>query len=269
MSAPAPPPIASRENPRFRALLALATHGRARREAGVALIDGVHLCEAWWRAGRTLRRIVVTPQALADAEVAALFQRLPRRLRDEALCLSEARFRELGELGHGVGLLAEIDLPRASLPAAVDADALYLDRVQDPGNAGTLLRTAAAAGVGRVFAAPGTAQLWSPKVLRAAMGAHLALELHEGIDWDVLAPRLRIGVRAAVLEGAASLWAADLRSPALWAFGHEGQGLDDRVLADDRVQRLCIPMAAGVESLNVAAAAAVALFEQRRQRGAG
>lgn len=268
MTSAPPPPIASRDNPRFREVLALATHARTRREAGVALIDGVHLCDAWCRAGRMPRRLVVTPSALADPEVAALLSRLPRRLREEALCLTEARFRDLGELGHGVGLVAEVEVPRRPLPAEVEADALYLDRVQDPGNAGALLRTAAAAGIGRVFAAPGTAQLWSPKVLRGAMGAHLLLDLHEGVDWDALAPRLRIPVRAAVVGAAEPLWQADLRAPALWAFGHEGQGLDARVLADARVQRLGIPMAEGVESLNVAAAAAVALFEQRRQRAA-
>jgi TrmH family RNA methyltransferase len=117
-----------------------------------------------------------------------------------------------------------------------------------------------------VLTAPGTAWCWSPKVLRAGMGAHFALSIHEAVPWSAVRARLRvepIGTRATRAD---SLFGADLRAPSLWLLGNEGEGLSAEIAAD--VSRwLRIPQARGVESLNVAAAAAVCLFEQRRQRG--
>ena len=130
----------------------------------------------------------------------------------------------------------------------------------------TLLLTCAAAGVKTVFTAPSTAWCWSPKVLRAGMGAHFHLCIHEAVPWPDVRQRLRIpaiGTRASQAE---SLYRSELRAPCLWLFGSEGDGICAQVAADtDRWVR--IPQAAGVESLNVAAAGALCLFEQRRQRG--
>jgi TrmH family RNA methyltransferase len=148
---------------------------------------------------------------------------------------------------------------------ALDSDIVYLDGVQDPGNVGTLLRTAAAAGITTVIAGPATAFVWSPRVLRAAMGAHFALHLSD--DTPLTEVRQRFGGEVLAADPAGDdLYAADWgRGRTLWIFGSEGQGLSaDARAAASRCLR--IPLAAGVESLNVAAAAAVCLFEQRRRR---
>jgi TrmH family RNA methyltransferase len=164
------------------------------------------------------------------------------------------------------GLLAIIDLPQSAAPAPLTDSVVVLDAVQDPGNLGTILRTAAAAGIGRVLLGAGCAQAWSPRVLRAGMGAHFVLAIEDGID---ACARLQgypgRCLATALGEGACSLHALDLRGPVAWLFGAEGQGLSPALLARAD-QRVIIPMAAGVESLNVGAAVAVCLFEQARQQ---
>ena len=151
--------------------------------------------------------------------------------------------------------------------ARLDTDAVILDRVQDPGNVGAILRTAAAAGVTRVLTTPGTAWCWAPKVLRAAMGAHFALAIHESHAWEALLPLLRVPLAGTLAHGGGSLFDQDLVAACAWVFGSEGDGLD-AAIAQRLDWRVTIPQARTVESLNVAAAAAICLFEQRRQRGA-
>jgi TrmH family RNA methyltransferase len=138
--------------------------------------------------------------------------------------------------------------------------------VQDPGNAGTLLRTAAAAGVRYVAASTGTAFLWAPKVLRAAMGAHFAVSIFEDVSPEALVAAFR-GERLAAdaVDGEPLFTAAWGAGPTVWMFGSEGRGLS-RAASVLAQRRLRIPVDAAVESLNVAAAAAVCLFEQRRRR---
>jgi TrmH family RNA methyltransferase len=144
--------------------------------------------------------------------------------------------------------------------------AVVLDRLQDAGNVGTILRSAAALGATQVVALKGTAALWSPKVLRAAMGAHLALHLVEGAEAEALAA-LEVPLLAASAHAEAMLPEAALPWPCAWVLGHEGQGLEPALEARCDL-RLRIPQPGGEESLNVAAAAAICLYESARQRSA-
>ena len=253
--------IVSRDNPTFRALAALAESARARRRLGLSLLEGVHLCEAWLDRFGEPRRAVVTESALAHPEVAALVA----RLAGASILLAEPLFRALSSVEHGVGLAFVVKTPAFDVPEVVEEDAVYLDRLQDPGNVGTILRTCAAVGVRRVFTAPETVWCWSPKVLRAGMGAHFHLAIHEAVPWPTLAPRVRARIRATTVIGAVDLYAADLREPSLWMFGREGDGLAAALLADVAT-RVSIPQAPAVESLNVGVAAAICLYEQFRQR---
>jgi TrmH family RNA methyltransferase len=154
------------------------------------------------------------------------------------------------------------------LPGRAQRDMLYLDGVQDPGNVGTLLRTAAAAGIRDVLAGPGTAALWAPKTLRAGQGAQFRLRLHEQVAAGSLPGLLAgewIGTDAG---GGEPLWSIALPAgPVGWIFGGEGAGLSAAARAVCR-RRVSIPIDAAVESLNVAAAAAVCLFERRRRLAA-
>ena len=155
-----------------------------------------------------------------------------------------------------------LNLPEAP---AIDPDSatVVLDRVQDAGNVGSILRSAAAFGVGQVLALQGTAGLWSPKVLRAGMGAHFGLRLVEGLVPDDLAA-LRVPLVGTSLATDQTLHSARLPQPCAWVLGHEGQGVAPDLLARC-AQVLRIPQPGGEESLNVAAAAAVCLYESLRR----
>jgi TrmH family RNA methyltransferase len=137
--------------------------------------------------------------------------------------------------------------------------------VQDPGNVGSILRTAAAFGVPQVLALKGTVALWSPKVLRAGMGAHFGLRLIEGLEADAL-QALRVPLVATSSHAGELLPAARLPQPCAWVMGHEGQGVAEALLVRCALQ-VRIPQPGGEESLNVAAAAAVCLYESARRGG--
>ena len=183
------------------------------------------------------------------------------------LVLDDRLFDQLDIMPSPSPLLAVVETPRPARPASgSEHDLVILDRIQDPGNVGTILRTAAAAGIHTVLTTAGTAACWAPKVLRAGMGGHFVLEIHENIPLDQLKAQVgALPLAGTVLQDGQSLYATDLRQPLAWVFGNEGEGIDPELQAQLGC-RLTIPQDPGVESLNVAASAAVCLFEQRRQR---
>lgn len=257
-----PERIDSRDNPRLRHLVEIASSARARRASGECVLEGIHPCAEYLRTLGPPKAVALTQTAMDNPEVAPL---LPRGLRP--LLLGERLFGAISQMAHPVGIAYLIDVPRPAIPSLLDTDCVYLDALQDPGNVGTVLRTCAAVGIGRVFCAPGTAACWSPKVLRAAMGAHFALKLHEQIDWRDLPVRGGMVARATLVGAHRSLYQQDLTAPTLWVFGNEGAGISASIDVDPE-DAVAIPQCSGVESLNVAAAAAVCLYEQYRQRQA-
>ncbi|MDO5057262.1 MAG: RNA methyltransferase [Lautropia sp.] len=273
---PTPVGISSAANPRLRQLRGLLESARERRRQGQTVLDGWHLLEAWLHQGGAVQQLVLprrtwlrldTPPLMADRSEASSRAALDGLATSRWLVLDDALFDALDILPSPVPVLALVDAPAPALPAQLDAhrDVVILDRVQDPGNVGAIIRTAAAAGIRTLLTTPGTAACWSPKVLRAGMGGHFVLAIHEGIVPADLPALLRQPLAGTVLDGGQSLHAQDLRVPLAWVFGNEGEGIDPALQARLGL-RLTIPQAAGVESLNVAAAAAVCLFEQRRQR---
>jgi len=255
--------IVSAENPMFRRWLRIAGHPRAMRSAGQTLAEGIHLAQAALAAGAAVDAAIVRRGA-AHAEVQGLLDALPAALpRFE---LAATLYDRIAPVEAGAGLLLLLPIPPVPAPMRHRVDLVYLDGVQDPGNAGTLIRTAAAAGIQHVLASETTAALWAPKVLRAAMGAHFRIHLHEHVPPATLPSLLEGRWISAVAHGAPSLWQQDLGPGAVgWIFGGEGSGPSAQALAVSALQ-LCIPASAAVESLNVAAAAAVCLFERARRR---
>jgi TrmH family RNA methyltransferase len=255
--------ITSRENPFYKELKQLATSSQARRKAGNSLLDGVHLCQAWLDLRGAPLHCVVSEEALANPEVAAIVQRC-ESLHAHVTAFPEAMFAAISQVEHGVSLAFIVATPRPAHPGALAQSAVLLDGVQDPGNVGSILRSAAAAGIKQVFCSPGTAFCWSPKVLRAAMGAHFVLEIFENVSLPDLARDAKVPVLATSGYAAERLYDLDLRGPVAWVLGHEGQGVSQELL-DMASHRVAVPHAGKVESLNVAACAAVCFFEQLRQ----
>lgn len=260
--------IQSRDNPQYKQLRQWASSAQARRKSGMTVLDGVHLCQAWLAHRGAPALCVIAESALSQAEVTAIIAQCESKSA-ECVLLSDAIFTPLAQVDHGVGILFVVKVPDAAssghAPLSVQRPALLLDSVQDPGNLGTILRTAAAAGIQQIFCGPGTAAVWSPKVLRAGMGAHFVLEIAEDADLAQLIKHASVPVYATQPDAPKSIYDTDLREASAWLFGHEGQGVSEQLLALAN-ERLSIPQSTQVESLNVAASVAICLFEQRRQQ---
>ena len=196
---------------------------------------------------------------MQDPALAALAESAPR-----ALVVPMALFKGLSGLESPAQIGAELTLPATP---AIDPNAasVVLDRLQDAGNVGAILRSAAAFGVRQVLALKGTAALWSPKVLRAGQGAHFGLRLVEGLAADDLAA-LQVPLVATSSHTDQVLHRVALPSPCAWVMGHEGQGVSGELMARCALT-VGVPQPGGEESLNVAAAAAICLYESERQRG--
>lgn len=254
--------IQSRDNSFFRELLKLTGSARQRGKANLSLLDGAHLLAAYLDSGRRPQHMLVNTAALQDAEIAALLQ----RVNDVPVTkLDDKLFAELSELKTPTGILALIALPQPEMPVADSRFALLLEDIQDPGNLGSMLRSAAAAGCDAVFLSKGCADVWSPKVLRAAMGGHFSLNIHERQELPVVAKAFPGALLATSLQATRSLYECDLSGNVAFLIGNEGAGLSDDLL-NFATQRITIPMHGKIESLNAAAATAICLFEAVRQR---
>jgi TrmH family RNA methyltransferase len=253
--------ITSRDNPFFKELKKLASSARQRKKAGQVLLDGVHLVQACVEAGNQPQHLLVNASASGDREVAALLKEIPRVPLTQ---LDDKLFVELSELKTPTGILALIERPQPKISPAHSCFALLLEDIQDPGNVGSMIRSAAAAGCDAVFLSDGCADAWSPKVLRAGMGGHFALSIHEPIDLLAVASAFHGRLYAAALAAESSLYDCRLDGDIAFAIGNEGMGLSDALLR--AAHSFTIPMPGRVESLNAAAAAAVCLFEASRQR---
>ncbi len=252
--------VTSRHNDLFKDLRRLLTEPAAYRKLGRVWLEGDHLCRALLERGHVPMRAIVTESGWVDPTLNALARSAP-----EIVCIPDALMRELSGLESPapIGFLIDAD---AGLAPRAGVNTVVLDRLQDPGNVGSILRSASAMGCRQVVALKGTVALWSPKVLRAGMGAHFALTLVEGASIDLLAG-LGVPIVGTHLRDAQWLHDAALPDPLAWVFGHEGQGMSDAVAAACTL-RVRIAQPGGEESLNVAAAAAMCLYESARQQAA-
>lgn len=251
--------LQSRDNPQFKRWLSLLETPRAARKYGLALLEGIHLCQTYLSVSGQPTRLIVSEASTEQPEVAALIASVTSPI----VILSSALAKTLSQVESGVGVWFEIGLPNLPLPAQIVTDCVILDNLQDPGNVGTILRSAAAAGIQQVFALEGTASLWSAKVLRSGMGAHAYCQLWE-TSWAELQTRVQVPLYATSSHATQTIYQRDLTAPSAWVFGHEGQGVRAEIL--QMAQPVSIPQPGGMESLNVGAAATVCLFEQVRQR---
>jgi len=281
--------IASRANPFLKRLRQVAAaNSRARRDGWVWL-EGVHLCQEYLQRIGQPMHAVFDARAIDDdlppdvalydrgidspasgshneavqrqTELHALFDAVAP---DKQILIENGLLEGVSDIAAMQGVGFVIEQPQAIPTSPIDHTCVILDRIQDPGNVGSIIRTCAAAGVRTVVLLEGTASAWSGKVLRAGQGAHFSLQLYDQITAEQAASLVAVPVLATSLAQAQSLYANPLPMNCAWVFGHEGHGVGGFWLQHS-TRRVFIPQAEGVESLNVAAAAAVCLFEQRRQ----
>ena len=254
--------IASRQNNLVKELKRLAENKRARLEAGLVLSEGDHLLRTMLDAGVRPSVVAVAERVAKVAMIGELLQRCPDA---RYVTIADAVFDQIAPTDAPAGLLALSPLQKPSALPEPQINTVVLEAVQDPGNVGSLIRTAVAAGVKQIVLSPGCADVWSPRCLRAAQGAQWLAQIYT--DWALpdFLKTYQGDIAATVLEGGQSLYTQVFEQPVAWLFGNEGQGLTSNLTALAN-RRITIPMPGAMESLNVNAAAAVCLFEQVRQR---
>jgi TrmH family RNA methyltransferase len=250
--------LSSRQNPRVRRWIKLARDARLRRKEGRAWIEGPHLVAALRERGMKPVALIVSEEGLKRPEIRSLAGASP-------VVVSESVFGAIVDAENPPGIAAEISIPKArAVPAG---RTVFLEGVQDPSNVGAIIRSAAAFAVGRVVLDRACADPWSPKALRAGMGGHFALAIDLADDLGAELNAFKGRLLCTVPLGGTPIRDADLSGDVGWLFGAEGQGLSEETLRKVPL-RVTIPMAAGTESLNVAAAAAICLYEAFSKSGA-
>ena len=249
--------ITSKDNPRLKTIRRLAQDSQAYRKLGLVWLEGDHLCKA------ALSRGVKPELAIFSESIWQSSEFEWAQCAPEVWTVPDGLFASLSTLESPakMGFLTQLPTSPSLDPLAAT---VVLDRLQDAGNVGTVLRSASAFGFTQVVALKGTAGLWSPKVLRAGMGAHFGLSLIEGVEASALSV-LAVPLLATSSHASQAIDQGALPWPCAWVLGHEGEGVSALVQSQCS-QALRIPQPGGEESLNVGAAAAVCLYESARQR---
>jgi len=267
--------ITSKENPLFKELRLLQATGskgqKARIASGQALLEGIHLVQTWV-GDPTLKTLLTSDIGLKNTEISqAVYEHLEVCPDTKVFQLDSTLWDLLSDLVNAPHIAGLLDIPKSCLTppqsiSSLDGDVVILDRIQDAGNVGSILRTAAAAGFTKVIALTGCAHLWSTKVLRAGMGAHRLLDLYEGWSNQQILSAVTAPLLAATADAQQDLFSLkqELLHPVAWVMGSEGQGISDDLMA--QAKGVSIPIDPRVESLNVSTAAAVCLFETMRVR---
>lgn len=224
------------------------------------MLDGVHLLEAYVRrhGGRHVQ-LFVRDASRGHDEIAGWLGRIP-----EHLLLADNLFDSLAPVDTPTGLLAIVAMPQVSGDDTLRGCSVLLDGIQDPGNLGAILRSAAAAGAQRAFVSDACVDPWSPRCLRGGMGAHFHLHVHDRVALGDVLNHWTGQLIAADPGGAQALFDTPIEHDAGFIIGAEGRGIAANLLAR-ATHRVRIPMTPGIESLNAAAAATLLLYEWRRQ----
>jgi len=256
--------LRSRSNPRIRRWQRLVREARMRRSERRAVIEGAHLVIAYLAQGARPLALLLSKSGLRHAEVALLAQ----QAAIEPVLLPDSLFGTIADTETPTGIAAEIEIPVGEERLSESTGCVFMEGIQDSGNVGAIVRSAAAFGVRDVVLGQGCADPWSPKALRAGMGGHFALRITEAADLSEMMARFGGRIVCTVVQGGIPVNELDLRGRIGWIFGSEGRGVSE-TLAAKAALRAMIPMTAGAESLNVAAAAAICLYEARRQLSSG
>ncbi|MGF6147709.1 23S rRNA (guanosine-2'-O-)-methyltransferase RlmB [Kingella potus] len=254
--------IISPHNSQLKHLAKLGTSAKYRRECRQTVLEGTHLLDALLQTGTQPQQVYLAQSCLDKPEIQNLLSRIPPA---HTTAVEDRLLAKASALADGGSILSLTGIPETAAPPQ-SGDCVVLEHIQDPGNIGTILRSAAAAGIYQIIADTGCADLWSPKVLRSAMGAHFLLRLYPAADLKAWRQSYESPLFATTLaENSISLYRINLRQPCAWLFGNEGGGITPAA-GNAATHTVKIPMSGATESLNVAMAATVCLFEQMRQR---
>lgn len=257
--------ITSRDHPVVKQFVKLQKSVQFRQQSNLAVLDGIHLIQAYLATAQFPECLVVSESGQKNDEIAALLQMCMVQHKTQVILTADHVFQKMSPLQSPSGILASITLPHVVWPAWPAHDScVLLEAIQDPGNLGTILRTAAGASIDHIYLSPGCTDAWSPKTLRAAMGAHFVLNIYTDCNLIGIADQFQGQVLGTSPTATKHLYQIDLTQPTAFVFGNEGAGLS-KELQQVVGEMISIPMPGKIESLNAAAAATVCLFEKVRQ----
>lgn len=255
--------ITSNQNQQVKLVRRLMSSTRERHGTGLAVFEGIHLADSLLTVNYKYKLVVVAESALQNQEIIDILSRVDS---SSIQILKNSVFQSLSKIQPNVGIIVLAEIDKKQPPSSINRDAILLDDVQDAGNLGTILRTCVAVGIDDVYLSTKSASAWSPKSLRAGMGAQLSLNIYENVTPTDVISKSTVESVATSLASSVNLYQANLLAPRLWVFGNEGQGVSQSVLESVDL-RLKIPQTTStVESLNVSASVAICLYEQYRQR---
>lgn len=260
------PVITSRDHPLIKQLIKLEGSSRYRKKTGLTLLDGIHLIQIYCSVLGTTENLIVSQSYFENTENKRFLKIFFGNALPTITIISNALFRAISPVKTPTGILALIATPalKKELMNGKEIFSVLLEAIQDPGNLGSILRSAAAANVRDVYLSEQCTDAWSPKTLRAAMGAHFFLRIHENCDLQKVAQQFSGTVIATSIQVTRNLFEISLTGPTAFIFGNEGAGLSKEMIQAAH-ENIAIPMPGKTESLNVAAAAAICFFEKVRQ----
>lgn len=263
------PMITSRQHSLIKQLIKLEKSSQYRKKSNLTLLDGIHLIQIYSSVLGMPERLIVSQSYIDDTANKRFINMLFGSALSTVIVISNALFQEISPVKTPTGILALITIPDMAhkLSKKQDAFSVLLEAIQDPGNLGSILRSAAAANAMDIYLSPHCTDAWSPKTLRAAMGAHFFLRIHENCDLQTIAAQFSGTVIATSIQATKNLFDISLRGSVAFVFGNEGAGLSKEMIGvcDENI---AIPMPGKTESLNAAAAAAICFFEKVRQDSA-
>lgn len=252
--------ITSKDNSKFKHVRQLLENSSYRKKSQQTVLEGTHLIQSCLQSNICPTQIWVSETALQHEEVNQLLQ---NKQDITVFEIEDKLYKQLRSLGQGIDILAVINQPKPNL-STITTDSLILNDVQDTGNVGTLIRTAAAIGIQHILCTTGTASVWSPKCLRAGMGAHFSVAIYENIALDDLIETIQTPLFATSSHTQNIIYHQDLSQSLAWVMGNEGQGVCEELMA--HAHKIALPQPNGQESLNVAIAGSLCMYEMLRQR---
>ena len=255
--------ISSAQNPLVKKLVQLSEKQSFRNKQKMTIIEGAHLTAEWLKRFGVPDFCVISSSSKRSEEVEGIIQKC-EELNTEIIELEAKIYSKISPVIEGVGILFVVKIPENQCVDFCE-DVIILDRIQDPGNFGTILRSAVGFGVKQIICSKGTVSAWSPKVLRSGMGAHFKLQILENQDLNEVILKVETPIFATSLQAEKSIYDENFTTKTAWIFGNEGAGVSLELLSKVKNQ-VIIPQVGQIESLNVAMAATVCLAEQARQR---
>ena len=257
--------ITSNKNNIFKQLVKLDESSKRRRISGLTILDGVHLINFYYKKIGPPKYLFINKSSYKNREIKRILD-LAKNKTVEVYTLSDSLFCDISPVKTPTGIIALIAIPTSQniIFDRKNNFSVLLESIQDPGNLGSILRSAAAAGASDVYMSSGCADAWSPKTIRAAMGAHFLLHIHERSKLIEISKKFKGLVIATTLKSNKSLYELSLQGAVAFMFGNEGTGLS-KILYQTAHEKITVPMPGRTESLNVAASAAICFFERVRQ----